>query len=139
MERSQVSVVVLRTIFTWPVQTNRCELPSIRPLSQSTKTGFSGVAIGVRTFGSIGEVGGFQEGLAVGFAVAGFEGAGFGASGLGPHRRGRREEQQEASRAEGRSAAHRPAPHSALTRLCIRSNSYRSSRRWRSKACARSQ
>src|SRR6476659_3954438 len=79
MERSQVSVVVLRTIFTWPVQTNRCELPSIRPRSQSTKTGFSGVAMGVRSFGSIGEVGGFREVVAVGFAVAAFEDAGFGA------------------------------------------------------------
>jgi hypothetical protein len=35
--------------------------------------------MGVRTFGSIGEVGGFREGLVVGFVVAGFDGAGFGA------------------------------------------------------------
>src|SRR5215831_803873 len=48
MERSQVSVVVFRTSFTCPVHTKRCEAPSIRPLSQSTKTGFSGVASGVR-------------------------------------------------------------------------------------------
>src|SRR4029450_1864963 len=48
MERSQVSVVLLRTILTCPVQTKRCCDPSIRPLSQSTNTGFSGVASGVR-------------------------------------------------------------------------------------------
>src|ERR1700741_4411030 len=48
MERSQVIVVVFRTIFTCPLHRKRCDEPSMRPLSQSTKTGFSGVASGVR-------------------------------------------------------------------------------------------